>query len=485
MYFFSSSFLKFFVIFFVIHLIFRYFLKGKFRNILVVGASYYFYGRWDWRFLSLVWISTLLDYFIGKWLDRETDPRKRKQFLILSIAVNLGILGFFKYYDFFISNFALLLEGFGFHPSITLLELILPPGISFYTFQTMSYSIDIYRRKIKHEDNLVDFACYVAFFPQLIAGPIERAGDLLPQFKKSDSVALTLTGFALGVRLFCWGLFKKLFVADNLAMIADTVFDDPGKFDSLSLLVAVYAFSFQIYCDFSGYSDMARGLGKMMGIELSINFNLPHFSTSVRDFWRRWHITLSTWLRDYIYIPLGGSRKGLSRTIYNLILTMFLCGLWHGAGWNFILWGVYNGVLMSMERLFENHSFTRAWRSWPTIIRVATTFHLVIFGWIIFRAQNMEILGVYLSRLFDLNVILETAHNFTPNLINDGFRFSLAFCFYLFPLLIIQYLQYRKNDHTVDLHWPSWVQGLAYGFLAFLFWLLSIEDGKQFIYFQF
>ncbi len=472
MLFFEWKFYKFFIIFFTVY----FFLPRRVKNFFLLGASYWFYGSWNWKFLGLLLISTAVDYQVGKWLDSQESLKKRKQLLVLSIATNLGILGVFKYYDFFISNVVAGLTGMGLQPDLPLLELILPPGISFYTFQTLSYTIDVYRRKIPHEKNLIDFAAYVSFFPQLIAGPIERAENLLEQFKKDREI--TLVGCTLGVRLFVWGLFKKLFVADNLARLADPIFKDPGNADPVALLFGVYAFAFQIYCDFSGYTDMARGLGKMLGFDLSINFNLPHFATSVRNFWQRWHITLSTWLRDYIYIPLGGSREGLNKTVVNLMVTMALCGLWHGAAWNYIFWGLYNGILMGLERALEETALTRTWRKMPVPFRMLATFHLIGIGWLIFRCPDMATLELYSAHLFDLG-------SWSLAGLEKNTHVVLKFFVFVGPLLFIQLLQYKNNEHTVDFHWPAWLKGLVYAVLVLLLVYMSPMDGKQFIYFQF
>ena len=290
----------------------------------------------------------------------------------------------------------------GWSVSTFTLEVILPAGISFYTFQTFSYTIDVYRKKIHAEKSFMSFASYVSFFPQLVAGPIERASDLLVQFNKAREV--TTSGFFIGVRLFGWGVFKKLFIADNLAKIVDPIFANPSSYDSLSLLIALYAFAFQIYCDFSGYSDMARGLAKMMGFELSVNFNLPYFSKSVSEFWTRWHITLSNWIRDYIYFPLGGSHGGKIFSSKNLIFAMVLSGLWHGAGWNFILWGGYNGVIMASEHTLKESRLTYWWRRRSSVLRIIVTFHLICFGWLLFRVSSISELYNYIYSFF---------HNYT------------------------------------------------------------------------
>jgi alginate O-acetyltransferase complex protein AlgI len=344
MLFYEINFILSFVVFFAIYISAR----DKYRNSLIVLVSYLFYSMWDWRFLSLLILSTVVDYFVSN-LMREGCKSRNKKLLIVSIFVNIGALALFKYYNFFAESFISLFSSFGLSASPLFLDVILPAGISFYTFQTLSYTIDVYKGKIKAEKNFVNFSAYVAFFPQLVAGPIERAENLLVQINKTRKICIS--DFFIGLRLFGWGLFKKIVVADNLAAISDPIFSNPGAYDSISLVFAVYAFAFQIYCDFSGYTDMARGLAKMMGFNLSINFNLPYFSTSITDFWRRWHITLSSWIRDYIYIPLGGNRKGKTRMYANLLTAMFLCGLWHGAGLNYII--LYGGYIMALYSLLK------------------------------------------------------------------------------------------------------------------------------------
>jgi len=315
-------------------------------------ASYFFYGCWDWRFLGLIWLSTIVDFACGRELDKRkrgttgedggpsSEPyfhsrRGRRTILFVSVAANLGILGFFKYFDFFVGSAATLLDMIGLPLERRLLNVILPVGISFYTFQTLSYTIDIYRGQIRAHGSLLDFAVFVAFFPQLVAGPIVRAREFIPQVSRRRH--LNLDQIYEGGYLILWGLFKKVVIADNLALLVDGVFQSDAPLLGGTVLVALYAFSVQIYCDFSGYSDIARGCAKMMGFEIRLNFKLPYFESNPAEFWRRWHISLSTWLRDYLYIPLGGNRKGATRTCINLALTMILGGLWHGAAWTFVL----------------------------------------------------------------------------------------------------------------------------------------------------
>jgi alginate O-acetyltransferase complex protein AlgI len=331
-------------------------LPKRGQNLLLLGASYFFYGYWDWRFLSLLAISTVVDYTAALRIEREhggldsTSRRRKKVWLLASLCTNLGLLGFFKYFNFFADSFAELLASLGLTVNPMYLSVVLPVGISFYTFQTMSYTIDVYRGRMPATRRFFDFALYVSFFPQLVAGPIERAAVLLPQILNHR--CFSRVQFLDGTHLIFWGLFKKVFVADNLAPVADRIFA-AGSCSAAETLLAAYAFAFQIYCDFSGYSDIARGCAKCMGFELMLNFDHPYVAENPREFWQRWHISLSTWLRDYLYIPLGGNRGGNLLMYRNLALTMLLGGLWHGAAWTFVIWGAYQGVLLIGHRIIE------------------------------------------------------------------------------------------------------------------------------------
>ncbi|OAJ96153.1 MBOAT family O-acyltransferase [Vibrio bivalvicida] len=492
MLFFELEFLLFFTLFFLVYL-----MMGRVRqNKLIIAASYFFYGLWDYRFLGLLIVSTLVDFFVSNKIEECNNKKgKSKFFLLVSIVTNIGILATFKYFNFFAESFVNLTTSIGWSLSPFTLEVILPAGISFYTFQTLSYTIDVYNRKITAEKNFINFSAYVAFFPQLVAGPIERAGNLLIQFHKSRVV--TASCFFVGIRLFGWGVFKKLFIADNLANIADPVFANPSSYDSLSLLIALYAFSFQIYCDFSGYSDMARGLAKMMGFELSINFNLPYFSKSLREFWTRWHITLSNWIRDYIYFPLGGSRGSKLFTSKNLIIAMLLSGLWHGAGWNFIFWGAYNGVIMASEYILKDSWLTSWWRQRSATLRVIVTFHIVCFGWLLFRVNSVGEVYTYLYSFisglerYTTELVLDN-HDWLTLIdrvfelyIGDSIGYIIKLLFYITPLLMVQIFQYSKSDHLFELSWKSWAKGSVYAVLFFSLLTFGASDGKQFIYFQF
>ncbi|MDB3935099.1 MBOAT family protein [Granulosicoccus sp.] len=346
---------------------------------------------WYWQYAGLIALSTIVDYRIGLALAREKEQNRRKLLLIASLGLNLGLLALFKYFNFFSASISDVLTTIGVPVDTLRLDLLLPVGISFYTFQTLSYTIDVYRRKIPTEHSLLKFATYVAFFPQLVAGPIVRASEFLPQLNAPDiDRRADVSG---GLRLVFIGLFKKIVIADLLAfLIVDEVFANPAAFSSLDLMVGLYAYAFQIYCDFSGYSDIAIGIALMIGFRLPRNFNKPYLASSPSDFWRRWHITLSEWLRDYLYISLGGNRGGQLRTTFNLLATMLLGGLWHGAAWNFVLWGGYHGLLLALTRnvrLAAGSGYLRR------ILYISLTFHAVLFGWLLFRVPDMQTLTTF------------------------------------------------------------------------------------------
>jgi alginate O-acetyltransferase complex protein AlgI len=363
-------------------------LPKRFRAPLLLAASYVFYGAWDWRFLGLLILSTGVDYSIGRALELSGDDRRRKALLLVSVAVNLSILGFFKYADFFIDGAQNLLEPMGLGPSDATLRFILPVGISFYTFQTMSYSFDVYRRRIPATHDLWTFATYVAFFPQLVAGPIERARHLLPQLA-ADRRPPDAPAVQSALALILLGLVKKVVLADMVAPYVDQAFASPEGAGSAALVVGVVGFALQIYGDFAGYTDIARGSARLLSVDLIRNFRQPYLSATITDFWRRWHISLSDWLRDYLYIPLGGNRNGSWATYRNLMITMVLGGLWHGAGWNFIIWGGLHGVYLAVHRAYRPDDATHRARSSATRLgAVFATFGLVCFAWIFFRAGS-------------------------------------------------------------------------------------------------
>ena len=457
-----------FIFFFaVVYLLYRL-LNHRLQNSMLLIASYIFYGAWDWRFLGLLVFTTAVDYGCGIWIDKAADERRRKLILAVSICVNLAVLGFFKYFDFFSESLRHLALFAGIRLDVPTLKIILPVGISFYTFQSMSYTIDVYRRSLKAEKNFFDFALYVAFFPQLVAGPIERAVNLLPQIKAERAVSSRQIDE--GLWLIYWGFFKKVFVADNLAVIVNAVFAKTGVFPGGEALVGVYAFAFQIYGDFAGYSDIARGLAKLMGIELMVNFRFPYFVTNPRDFWRNWHISLSTWLRDYLYIPLGGNRGSGLLTYRNIFITMLLGGLWHGAAWHFVVWGAYCGLLLMAHRTLDYKPASRA----GSFVSAIVMFHLTCLGWLIFRSSGMPQAADLLR-----NIVF----NFSWS--SDAQYYFLKLCVMIAPLLAMQVAEKIKNDQLIILKWPVLPRWAFFLLMYYLITMFGEFGGKEFIYFQF
>tara|TARA_B100000315_G_scaffold197113_1_gene188436 strand:+ start:805 stop:2142 length:1338 start_codon:yes stop_codon:yes gene_type:complete len=445
---------------------------------MLLMASYYFYGAWDYRFLSLIMLSTAIDYFCGREIHKSIKSNKRKLFLCLSVIGNLSILGFFKYFNFFIENFQLLFNTLGSSINLNYIQVVLPVGISFYTFQTMSYSFDIYNKKIEPTNNIFDFALFVSFFPQLIAGPIEKARHLMPQILNKRKI--TLDYLFEGSYLIFWGLFLKSFVADNLAKsIVNPIFQSNSFYNGTEVLIALYAFSFQIFCDFAGYSSIARGIGKCMGFNLTLNFNLPYFSTNPKMFWQRWHISLSSWFKEYLYIPLGGNKNGRVKTYRNLLVVMFFAGLWHGAAWTYILWGTYHATLLIVYRLanpvLERYKMPEIilLKKLVDLLKIIIFYHLVCIGWLIFRADSIA-----------------QAYQMFFSLFND-FEFSLkgvglkTMIYYLWILLPIQIFQYWKNDYFVVFSFKPIIQILLYLVMFYSLLLLGVTDYDPFIYFQF
>ncbi len=477
----SLQFLFFFIITYSLYLL----LAHKWQNRMLLLASYTFYAAWDWRFLSLILFSTILDYCCGIQISEAEDKRKKKFYLSLSVIGNLSILAFFKYFNFFAGNLQDLLALLGVAIEPRFMNIVLPVGISFYTFQTMSYTLDIYRGEVKPTRQYLDFSLFVAFFPQLVAGPIERAKRLLPQILNPRIIRLD--NFYEGCYLIFWGLFQKVFIADNLAYLVNPVFSDAGSQNGFHVLLALYAFSFQIFCDFSGYSNIARGLAKVMGFDIMLNFNLPYFSTNPSEFWKRWHISLSTWLKDYLYIPLGGNRRGNLITARNIMVVMILGGLWHGASWNYILWGIYHGLLLILyrvcsekiagQKISANLAIQRLW----FFIRVVFFFHLVCIGWLLFRADSVDQIPLLLYQLF---------FNFSLPL--TYMKSILYLSFFTVLLVSFQIVQYYKKDLMIFLKWSysvKWV--FVLGILALNIYVIifsqnaNIGGGSDFIYFQF
>ncbi len=454
----------------------------KMQNLLLLAASYLFYGWWDARFCLLILASSLVDFWVGRNLP---GSRYKNVWLSISLATNLGLLGFFKYFNFFIENMILLLSSLGLQANPWTLKVILPVGISFYTFQTLSYTIDVYRGRLKPTESLLDFLTFVAFFPQLVAGPIERARSLLPQFEEDRAWNEELA--ADGCRQILWGFVKKVAIADNLARIVDTVYADPSFASGPSLLFATLCFAFQIYGDFSGYSDIAIGTAKLLGFELMRNFAYPYFSQSVGEFWRRWHISLSTWFRDYVYIPLGGSRVSQARQAGAVFLTFVVSGLWHGPSWNFVAWGAWNGLGILPEILRRHPEKIRAGdKPGPTdiggFLRMLATFAFILWSWIFFRARSLtEALGIMSTIVSDLFDMAKWQKLATVVLSSDLWVTALAI-----PLLVAVEWAQRARPHPLRLqNWPRWARWLLYTVLCWGTLAVMRPESGPFIYFQF
>lgn len=453
-------------------------IKGQ--NILLTLASYLFYGWWDWRFLSLIIFSSLIDYFVGLQLTKQTHSSRRKSFLWLSILVNLGFLGFFKYYNFFVENFITAFSFLGGNIQPNTLNIILPVGISFYTFQTLSYTIDVYKGKLKATEDLFSFLAFVSFFPQLVAGPIERATHLLPQFYKKRTFHYSQA--VDGCRQILWGLFKKVVIADQCAQYANEIFNNSGAYTGSTLFMGALFFTFQIYGDFSGYSDIAIGTSRLFGFNLKQNFAFPYFSRNIAEFWRRWHISLSTWFRDYLYIPLGGSRGGMWIKVRNTFIIFIVSGFWHGANWTFVIWGFLNALyflpllLTQQNRTYVNVVAQNS--SLPSIKELASiflTFGLTVVAWIFFRAESVWHAWDYLRELFSDSLL--SIPEIRPR---DLMVMLVIFMF-------IEWIGRRDQFgiQTILLHKSHFIKGSFYFILAALILIYSNDTNQAFIYFQF
>ncbi|MCP4960692.1 MAG: MBOAT family protein [Actinomycetia bacterium] len=458
--------------FFVVVLALYRLVGHDWQNRLLLVASYVFYAAWDWRFCSLLLISTVVDYYVGGRLHTTDDERSRKRLLRLSMMTNLGILATFKYFNFFIDSATSLLSSVGLDASSPVLKVALPVGISFYTFQTMSYTIDIYRRRLEPVDSIRDFAVFVAYFPQLVAGPIERASNLLPRIQRDR--AHSRQQDLEGLWLMLWGLFKKIVIADNAAIVVNEVFASDTPSSGFVGLVAVYAFALQIYCDFSGYSDIARGASKLLGIELMLNFEMPYRSQNPSEFWRRWHISLSTWLRDYLYIPLGGNRGGELLTYRNLLLTMTIGGLWHGAAWTFVAWGMFHGLWLGAHRYLSEKRPAASPTPVLRLLKQIGTFHMVCVGWLFFRAESFgQVFNFLETMVLDLTIT------------SDLGRYVFIVVVLSAALLLLEGWHRSVDDPSASLGWhrglgPTIVTGLVLTMIV-----LAPPAGGQFIYFQF
>ncbi len=445
------------------------------RLVVLIAASLIFYAAWNVPLVSLIVLSAVVDFAAGRGLGKVEEPRKRKLLLAVSLVMNLGLLGYFKYANFFLDNLHAL---FDLGPGGKVLDIVLPPGISFYTFQTMSYTIDVYRGKIRPTSSFLRFFLYVSFFPQLIAGPIERAGHLLVQFDQAATRKFSVENLVSGSQMIVWGMFKKVVIADQCGRLCDQVYANPGIYDGWSSLVATYAFTLQIYCDFSAYSEIARGSARIFGIDLMRNFDQPYLSSNISEFWRRWHISLSNWFRDYVYIPLGGNQKGKGRTLANLTITMFLSGLWHGAAWTFVVWGLFHGFLLllnaqigrKLHKKWPDNAFTRlAW--W------FLCFHLVVLGWVLFRANGMDQVWVVVS-----SIAIDFGRLFVggPGPSEQQWLFIAA----MFGFIGMSAIERRHQLlHRI---WSSSTASVVFAaVLIVAMLLLGLPDGPAFIYFQF
>lgn len=451
------------------------------QNLLLLVASYVFYGWWDWRFLGLLFLSSSMDFTLGLLMGREEDECKRKQWLYLSLLLNLGLLGTFKYFNFFVQSFTDAFASVGIYLQPTTLKVILPVGISFYTFQSLSYTIDVYRRHLAPAKDLWSFLAFVSFFPQLVAGPIERATNLLPQFyvKRHFSYEKSVDG----LRQSLWGLFKKVVIADNCAIYANQIFNNSQGLSGSELVLGAIYFAFQIYCDFSGYSDIAIGTAKLFGFDLMTNFRYPYFSRDIAEFWRRWHISLSTWFRDYVYIPLGGSQVDRPKALRNIFIIFVLSGFWHGANWTFIIWGALNALyfvpvfLAGKNR--KNLAFTAGKGFLPSpkdVFQIGTTFGLTCIAWVFFRADNLGHAFSYLSGM--------VTHPFLP----PNFRFFNDFTLGAICVLILMEWSFRHRDHPLqDIALFLKLRPLRWGlYLTMSLMVLNfIHQKSAFIYFQF
>jgi len=447
--------------------------KTKAQNILIIITGYIFYGWWDWRFLFLLAFSTTVDFCVGWYLGKISDDRKRKILFITGCCISLGVLAFFKYYNFFIGSFITALGNIGIHADVTMLHIILPVGISFYTFQSLSYTIDIYRRKITPCNSYIDFLAFASFFPQLVAGPIERAEHLLPQMQ-NKRVFIYENGIT-GIRLITIGLFKKLVVADNCGLIVNTIFPNYNNVSAVGLIIGAVLFAFQIYGDFSGYSDIARGLGKLLGFDIIVNFRTPYFAKNIRDFWRRWHISLTSWFRDYIYFGLGGSKQGKWKMLRNTFIVFLISGLWHGANWTFVIWGVIHFLFFipsilvgKKDKLTTEHSIPHYLSG---ILSSFFTFVLVCIAWVFFRSPDIHTAFMYLR-----DIVIKHDTSFSFLITNTYWLAFLIALFSIAQLIIIDYYEYKMKL----------LPAIAYFILVLnIVFLGNYRNPLQFIYFQF
>jgi D-alanyl-lipoteichoic acid acyltransferase DltB (MBOAT superfamily) len=459
----------------------------KIQNLFLLGASYFFYGWWDWRFLSLVLFCSIINYIAGLLMMKTDKQKRRKIILVVCCCVSFGVLGIFKYYDFFVTSFADSFRLIGIQLHVKTLQLILPVGISFYTFHTLSYTIDVYRRKFESTKDIISFFLFVSIFPLAMAGPIERATNLLPQIYKRRSFDY---GMAVdGLRQILWGLFKKVVIADNCAEFANIIFNHSGDYSGSTLVLGALFFTFQIYGDFSGYSDMALGIGKLLGFKFLRNFAFPYFSRDIAEFWRRWHISLTTWFRDYLYIPLGGSRGTKRLIVRNTFVIFLVSGFWHGANWTFIIWGAYHAILfLPLILLGKNRKYTdtagegKLFPSGKELLQIGITFILVAFGWIFFRAENIHHAWSYISEIFSSSLFT------MPEFLYK--RHTLLIFILIFICMAVEWIG-RENQYALEKlkfghRFSILCRWSFYYFIVIsIFYYFSINEEQSFIYFQF
>lgn len=455
----------------------------RIQNILIVIASYIFYGWWDWRFLALIVFSTFTDFLTGILLSKQESNKIRKILLGISILINISFLGFFKYYNFFINNFVEAFSFFGMRFNPFHLNIILPVGISFYTFQTMSYSIDVFKRKLEPTKDFISFAAFVSFFPQLVAGPIERATNLLPQFYSKR--VFSYDNAVDGCKQMLWGFFKKVVVADNCAHYVNIVFNNIGEHSGSTLVLTIVLFTFQIYADFSGYSDIAIGISKLFGFKLMRNFAYPFFSRDIAEFWRRWHISLTTWFRDYIYFPLGGSKKGKLLTIRNMFIIFIISGFWHGANWTFIMWGLINAIyfmpllILNRNRLYidtvaKNNFFPNI----KEVFNIFITFVLTVFAFIFFRAETVESAFMYIRRIISFSLFSRPSVKIAGTITFGSILLAI------FILLLMEWINRNEEYGFKKQFRNKWLRRICYLLITILLFVLAGEP-QGFIYFQF
>lgn len=482
-----------YLFFLPIVLVLFFIVPQKIKWIVLLIASYYFYMSWNPKYIILLLFFTIFNYYIALRIDKNNEKTKRKRLLIISVVTNLSMLFIFKYLNFFVENVNILLNALNIQNKRHIINIILPMGISFYTFQTLSYVIDVYNKKINAEKNIGIFALYVSFFPQLVAGPIERSSSLLPQFYKKHK--FDYDNVTNGLKIMAWGFFKKIVIADRIAVMVNVVYNNPQKYTGLPLILATFAFGIQIYCDFSGYSDIAIGTAKIMGFNLMQNFNRPYFSKSISEFWRRWHISLSSWLRDYVYIPLGGSRVSKNRTYLNLFITFLISGIWHGANWTFISWGALHGIylvlgkvlkpakdklvkIIKLDRLPAIHKF----------ISIILTNLLVMFAWIFFRANSMND-AIYIIKNLFVNLKLALIPSYVISTIfNLGLNNvdTVIIVFSVLILIIVSIIERKESWISLLQRKPIFFRfSVYYVLIMYLIFFMYYIGNSKFIYFQF